>query len=124
MHFFEQLIYGYKDVLHFIAEFVVYSLEFVGIVIIVVGSVKALIQICQKVTKKQPTNVMISLGKALSLSLEFKMGAEIINTVIIRDLQELGVLAIVIIIRALLAVLIHWEMKVGRDDEEESKEEK
>ena len=100
MHFFEQLIYGYKDVLHFIAEFVVYSLEFVGIVIIVVGSVKALIQICQKVTKKQPTNVMISLGKALSLSLEFKMGAEIINTVIIRDLQELGVLAIVIIIRA------------------------
>ena len=119
MHFFEQLIYGYKDVLHFIAEFVVYSLEFVGIVIIVVGSIRALLQICKRVTRKQPGNVMISLGKALSLSLEFKMGAEIINTVIIRDLQELGVLAIVIIIRALLAVLIHWEMKVGREDEKE-----
>ena len=116
--FFEELILGYKDVLHFIAELVVYSLELVGILIIVVGSVKALLQICARVKKKKSLNVMISLGKSLSLALEFKMGAEIINTVIVRDLKELGVLAVVIIIRALLAVLIHWEMKMGREDEE------
>ena len=119
MHFIEELILGYKDVLHFIAELVVYSLELVGILIIVVGSVKALLQICKRVKRKKSLNVMISLGKSLSLALEFKMGAEIINTVIVRDLKELGVLAIVIIIRALLAVLIHWEMKMGREDEEE-----
>lgn len=119
MHFIEELIFGYKDVLHFVAEFVVYSLELVGILIIVVGSIKALMQVCKRVKRKKSLNVMISLGKSLSLALEFKMGAEIINTVIVRDLKELGVLAIVIIIRALLAVLIHWEMKMGREDEEE-----
>ena len=64
---------------------------------------------------------MISLGKSLSLALEFKMGAEIINTVIVRDLKELGILAIVIIIRALLAILIHWEIKMGIEDDENEK---
>lgn len=118
MHFIEELILGYKDILHFIAELVVYSLELVGILIIVVGSVKALLQVCKRVKRKKSLNVMISLGKSLSLALEFKMGAEIINTVIVRDLKELGVLAVVIIIRALLAVLIHWEMKMGKEDEE------
>ena len=54
---------------------------------------------------------MIALGRALALALEFKMGAEIVNTVIIRDLRELAVLAIVIALRAILAALIHWEIK-------------
>jgi uncharacterized membrane protein len=47
----------------------------------------------------------------LALALEFKMGAEIVNTVIIRNLEELLILAIVIALRAVLALLIHWEIK-------------
>ena len=62
----------------------------------------------------EPFNVVIDLGKSLALALEFKMGAEIINTVIIRDLKELAILAIVILIRALLAVIIHWEIKMEK----------
>ena len=56
--------------------------------------------------------MVIDLGKALSLALEFKMGAEIIKTVIIHNLNELAILGIVIIIRALLAFLIHWEIRL------------
>ena len=40
-----------------------------------------------------------------------QMGAEIVNTVIIRNLEELLILAIVIALRAILALLIHWEIK-------------
>lgn len=118
MEFLTGIIVGYEDVLRFIAEFVVFSLELVGILIIVLGSIKALLQVFTRLKKKKPLNVMISLGKSLSLALEFKMGAEIINTVIVRDLKELGILAIVIAIRALLAVLIHWEIKMGVEDDE------
>ena len=39
------------------------------------------------------------------------MGAEIVNTVIVRELNELGILAIVIALRAILSILIHWEIK-------------
>ena len=43
----------------------------------------------------------------------------------VHDLTELAVLGIVILLRALLAFLIHWEMKAERkDDEEKAKAEK
>ena len=54
--------------------------------------------------------MVVDLGKALSLALEFKMGAEIIKTVIIHNLEELSILGVVILIRALLAFIIHWEI--------------
>ncbi len=120
---FENFIAGYQDILSFIAEIVVYSLELVGILIIVIGSIKALALIVSRLRKKEPVNVVIDLGRSLSLALEFKMGAEIINTVIVRDLKELGILAIVIIIRALLAVLIHWEIKAEKNEEKSKLEE-
>lgn len=119
-------ISGYQQILHYIAEFAVHTLELIGIAIIVIGSVKAVVLVVSRLRSKKPVNVVISLGRALSLALEFKMGAEIINTVIVRDLGELGILAVVIIIRALLAVLIHWEMKVEQkevDHEAEKKDE-
>ena len=51
------------------------------------------------------------LANGLALSLEFKMAAEILKTVIIRDIEELMVLGAVIVLRALLSFLIHFEMK-------------
>ena len=108
----------YTDILHFIAEFTVHTLELVGISIIVVGSFKAIIETIIGLKNKAPANVMVKLGRSLALALEFKMGAEIVNTVIIRDLEELGILAVVIALRAVLALLIHWEIKNERRDEE------
>ncbi len=118
MQTLSNFIDAYENILHYIAELVVYTLELVGILIVIIGSVKALVMLFSKFRNKTPSNVVISLGKTLSLALEFKMGAEIINTVIVRDLKELGILAIVVLIRALLAVLIHWEIKMEQHDED------
>ena len=113
MFTFADFVNGYEAVLHYIAELTVHTLELVGISIIIVGSIKALILALRKQIKKDEcqNNTIVDLGRALALALEFKMGAEIVNTVIIRELRELGILAIVIALRALLAVLIHWEIK-------------
>jgi uncharacterized membrane protein len=100
-----------------VAEISAGVLELVGILIIIVGSCLALIRIVRNLMKKRPLNVVASLGRALALALEFKMGAEIIRTVIIHDLEELAVLGAVIIIRALLSVIIHYEIHL----EEKSK---
>lgn len=112
------MLASYETVLHCIAQFFIYSLELTGILIIVIGSVKALINVFIGLRKKKQHNVVIDLGRSLALALEFKMGAEIINTVIIRDLKELLTLAVVIAIRAILAVLIHWEIKVEKKENE------
>jgi len=114
---FEAFVNNYEHILHNIAEVSALSLEFIGVAIIVVGSVKSLIQLISNLIRHRSINIVIELGKTLALALEFKMGAEIIKTVIVHDLQELAVLGIVILIRALLAFLIHWEMKMEKKDE-------
>ena len=46
--------------------------------------------------------------------LEFKMASEILKTVLVQDLSELLVLGAVILLRAILSVLIHFEMKTHK----------
>ncbi len=95
-----------------VAEISANILELVGIVIIIVGSIRALVLLIDRIIKKKPFYVVSDLGRALSLALEFKMGAEIIKTVLIHNLEELAILGIVIVIRALLAFIIHWEIRL------------
>lgn len=109
----------YEHILHQVAEVSALTLEFIGVIIIVIGSIKALVHLGNGLVKHRAINIVVELGKTLALALEFKMGAEIIKTVIVHDLKELAVLGIVILIRALLAFLIHWEMKMEKKDEEE-----
>ena len=118
----EKFLDFYEKFLHVFAEITVHTLEIIGISIIIFGSVKVLIQTARRHKNKEaePQNVIIALGRSLALALEFKMGAEIVNTVIIRDLRELAVLAIIIVLRALLALLIHWEIKNEKKEEKVS----
>ena len=112
----ENLIAHYKDFLYVFAEIAASTLELIGILIIVIGSARALVRLLRCLLKKENFHVVIDLGKALSLALEFKMGAEIIKTVIIHNLEELAILGVVIIIRALLAFIIHWEIRTEEKD--------
>ena len=108
----DNLVLQFKDFLQPIAEISAGILEMIGIIIIIVGSLRALVGLFHCLIRKQPFHVVLDLGNAFSLALEFKMGAEIIKTVIIHNLNELAILGIVIIIRALLAFLIHWEIRL------------
>ena len=119
---FDAFIGNYESVLHHLAEISALTLEFIGVLIIVVGSVKSLFSLVHRLIRHRSINIVVELGKTLALALEFKMGAEIIKTVIVHDLKELAVLGIVILIRALLAFLIHWEMKMEKKDEAEKSE--
>ena len=114
----EQLALMLKDLLHPIAEISASILELIGILIIIIGTVRALVRLVDSIVKKKGFHVAMDLGKALSLALEFKMGAEIIKTVIIHNLEELAILGAVVIIRALLAFIIHWEMRIEKKEGE------
>ena len=109
---------GYEHILHNLAEVSALTLEFIGVLIIIIGSAKSLIHLSHGLIRHRTINIVVELGKTLALALEFKMGAEIIKTVIVHDLNELAVLGVVIAIRALLAFLIHWEMKMEKNEEE------
>ena len=112
------IIAGYKEFLFGFAEIVAYTLELIGIIIILAGTLRAIFLLLRHYRDHARRNIVIDLGRALALALECKMGAEIIHTVIVRDLKELGILAVVILIRALLAVIIHWEIRMEQREEE------
>ena len=103
---------AYRVFLHTFAEMVACTLELIGILIILVGTVKALLHLVHRLRRRGKFNVVIDLGRSLALALECKMGAEIIHTVVVRDPAELGILVVVILIRALLAFIIHWEIRM------------
>lgn len=94
-----------------ILEYMIPLCELIGIFVVSVTVIKALFSYVRGLVTCIPCNVKVQLASGLGLGLEFKMAAEILKTVLIRDLSELLVLAIVIGLRALLSVLIHFEMK-------------
>ena len=114
----EQIAESIRNFLQPFAEISAEVLELIGIIIIVVGSFRALVRLFERIIKKKQFHVATDLGRALALALEFKMGAEIIKTVIIHNLEELAILGIVIVIRALLAFIIHWEIHLEEKTEE------
>ena len=45
------------------------------------------------------------------MGLEFKLGSEILRTVIVREWSEIAIVAGIIVLRSALTFLIHWEIK-------------
>ena len=120
---FEGFLHGYEEILELIASVSIVTLEFIGILIVIIGAFKSIALNASKFISKHHHNIRIALGQSLALGLEFKMGAEIIKTVLVRDLQELIILAFIIALRAGLAVLIHWEIKLEKKEIEMTKSE-
>ena len=114
---FEGFLNGYEEILELIASISIITLELIGILIVIIGAFKSIALNASKFISKHHRNIIIDLANSLALGLEFKMGAEIIKTVLIRDLQELIILAFIIALRAALTVLIHWEIKTEKKEE-------
>ena len=91
--------------------------ELMGIFVVAVSALRAFWHYCRGVFTHAPQDVKFELANGLATSLEFKMAAEILKTVLVRDLNELIVLGAVVLLRALLSLLIHFEMKDHREPE-------
>ncbi len=92
--------------------------ELIGITVVAISAVGAFIKYLVWLFTHKKMHIKYKLAGGLALSLEFKMAAEILKTVLIHDLSELLVLGVVIALRAVLAVLIHFDMKRDDDDDD------
>lgn len=104
MHMF---INGMETMLVYIVEICTILMELFGIAVLVYTAIKCFI----KWVKKDHRHLRLTLAEGIALSLEFKMGSEVLRTVVVRDWEELGILGAVILLRGLLTFLIHWEIK-------------
>lgn len=86
-------------------------LESMGIIVIIIGAVKAFYHYIYSLVKKTDYPVKYKFADALATGLEFKLAAEILKTVLIKSIDELWIIAAVSLLRGFLAFIIYWEMK-------------
>ena len=80
-------------VLHYLVEATIPVFELIGVGIIIVSGIRGFYSyVCRK-------------------GLEFKLGSEILRTVVVREWTEIATVAGIIALRAALTFLIHWEIK-------------
>lgn len=89
-----------------IIQFSIIALEFVGVLIILFAAIKA---VYSYIRHRQ--NVRLDLAQGIALALEFKLGSEVLRTAIVRDFQELAIAGAIVVLRAAITFLIHWEIK-------------
>ncbi len=103
-----------ETVLNNIVSYAILLFEYIGVVVIIIAGVRGAVDY---VSRRPDTRLRLAQG--LAMGLEFKLGSEILRTVVLRTMSELLIVAGIIALRAVLTVLIHWEIKNEKEDEEE-----
>ena len=80
--------------------------EYMGLIVLVTSGIIGFINYI----RRKP-NTRLKLAKGLALGLEFKLAAEILRTVLVHELPDFIAVGSVIVLRAALALLIHFEIK-------------
>ena len=103
---FYNIVEEYFDVF---IKYIVLLIELIGTIILIYAVVSAIIGLF-----KHQKHVRLKLAEGIALALEFKIGGELLRTVIVRDWEELLILGAIILLRAALTFLIQWEIKIER----------
>ena len=95
-----------EDLLDVLVSNAIHLFELVGVIVLIVAGVRGVVNYI-----RHDPMVRLNLAKGMALCLEFKLGSEILRTVIVREFKEVGLVGAIILLRAALTVLIHWEIK-------------
>jgi len=93
-----------------------YVIESFGVAVVLVGSVVTTLQFLRGYRRQAPGEAYRvyrqNLGRAIILGLEFLIAGDIIRTVVVADsLQNVVILALIVLIRAFLSVMLQYEIE-------------
>ena len=94
-----------ETILHSFVSYAMLLFEYIGVGVITFAGIQGIVNY----VRREPDTRLI-LAKGLAMGLEFKLGSEILRTVIVRNLEEIYIVAGIIVLRAVLTILIHWEI--------------
>ena len=100
------LLLQIEELFQIVVQYGVLLLECAGEAVLLVTAVKSMIGCVRHMP-----DVRLYLAQGISLALEFKLGGEVLRTVVVREMSELLMLGLVILLRGALTLIIHWEIK-------------
>ncbi|MEZ4358390.1 MAG: DUF1622 domain-containing protein [Eubacteriales bacterium] len=92
-------------ILYVIVDYAILLFEYIGVGVLIKSGIVALINLF----RRKP-GTRLGLAKGMAMALEFKLGSEILRTVVLRNWDDLLIAAGIIVLRAALTFLIHWEI--------------
>ena len=106
-------------------EFALPLLKAVAVAIIIWGVLCAAMRLVRmeikvlqgKQYKRDAAVIREHLGYYLLLALEFLIAVDVIETLLHPDWKELGVLAVLVVLRTLMSFSLHWELKEIEKDQ-------
>lgn len=106
------------DVLNDMANIAILLFEFMGVGVLIFSGIQGMVNYI----RRDPLT-RLKLAKGMAMGLEFKLGSEILRTVIVREFSEILLVAGIVALRAILTFLIHWEIKNEEKDNGDIREE-
>ena len=91
-------------VFELIVRYGILILEIIGVVIILISAIKALAGML-----RGRERFRLEMAEGITTALGFLLGGEALKTIIAPDWQEIGMTAAILLMRAAMSVLIHWE---------------
>ena len=92
-----------ENIVKIMAQYAIVLFEIVGVIIIAFSGIQGVYNyVCRDPLTR------LKLAKGMAMGLEFKLGSEILRTVLVRELSEIMIVGAIILLRAALTFLIHW----------------
>lgn len=101
-----------KELFNKYLPILIHLFELMGILILTLGVFTAFYHYIQKRFFKKDINIKYEFADVMITTLDFKLAAEILKTVIIKSMNELIILASVFIIRIIMTFVLEKEMKI------------
>ena len=93
----------FEEILTTVVTYLIHILECMGILVIALYLKSGF--------HSDHHDIKLDFARTLAFALEFKLGGEILRTVITKTFNEMYVLAAIIVLRAILTFVIHYEIK-------------
>lgn len=97
---YEMIETVFKDTLNY----AILVVEVIGVVMLLVTAIQALF-----VVFKSKAKCRHMLGDGISTALSFLLASEVMKTIIAPDWSDIGMTCAILVMRAGMTVLIHWE---------------
>ena len=102
-----------------IVEYIAWGIGFIGILVIVYGSIISAIKFLKieqkringKISLKDSDILRLTLGTYLLLGLEFLIAADIIRTILKPSLEEVAILGAIVVIRTVINYFLDIEIE-------------
>lgn len=110
----EELLVLLENNFTILVEYLILFVEIVGVLVVVGAIIKGIIDAIRK-----DEHMRLNLVEGIALAMSFKIGGELLRTVIVRNWDEILLLGAVILLRAALTFYIQWEIRIEKKKKEE-----